>query len=95
MDTSFVTVHFVHSNLQRTEADPLPRATHLKGIEPPHMVPETTALSTELQVHNEKHNFKIQVWNYQSRFTLFMILTQNHEIVKIFLNSAYSSHILK
>ena len=23
----------------------------LKGIEPPHMVPETTALSTELQVH--------------------------------------------
>ena len=52
-----ITVHFVHSNLQRTEADPLPRATHLKGIEPPHMVPETTALSTELQVHNEKHNF--------------------------------------
>ena len=26
------------------------RQTHLKGIEPPHMVPETTALSTELQV---------------------------------------------
>ena len=26
------------------------QSAHLKGIEPPHMVPETTALSTELQV---------------------------------------------
>ena len=26
------------------------QSAHLKGIAPPHMVPETTALSTELQV---------------------------------------------
>lgn len=25
---------------------------HLKGVEPPHVVPETTALSTELQMHS-------------------------------------------
>ena len=31
--------------------DSFVQPTHLKGIEPPHMVPETTALSTELQVH--------------------------------------------
>lgn len=28
---------------------------HLSGIEPPHMAPEATALSTELQVHAMKN----------------------------------------
>ena len=27
--------------------------THLKGIEPPHVDPDSTALSTELQVYNK------------------------------------------
>jgi hypothetical protein len=31
----------------------------LKGIEPPHLVPETSALSTELQAHiDNKSNYR-------------------------------------
>ena len=36
-----------------------PGQTHLKGIEPPHMVPETTALSTELQVLKQDEKFTL------------------------------------
>ena len=61
--------------------------THLKGIEPPHMVPETTALSTELQTHFQVssqipvyHNTsdsRCKVFNKNIHSLIFFILRYN------------------
>ena len=48
-EVQFVCSEYSSATLQNHSANSV-KKIHLKGIEPPHMVPETTALSTELQV---------------------------------------------